>query len=231
MINLNTFKLYGVPKKDLESFVAENEVVSTISSVCNDYLVKFDFSSLSSQKIDQIIKDFLQKFSKHIYAESDISLVEQLIKILTLRKATVSVAESFTGGGISSLITSVSGASKVFLEGIIAYSNKAKTERLGVSEKTISTCYPVSSEVASEMCSGLLKHGASLAISTTGIAGPLSDESGYPVGLCYIAIASKTKLKVYKHKFSGSREEITKTGVSTAIFHAVMALRSGSFDV
>ena len=231
MINNTTFKLYGVLKKDLVDFFEQKKVKINLSGSFNDYLLKIDFSSLSEIESDSVLKEFLQKFSKYVYAESDVSLSQQLVKILSVRKVKISVAESFTGGGVSSLITSVSGASKVFLEGVVSYSNQAKISRLNVSERTINTCYPVSSEVAGEMCLGLLQAGADIAISTTGIAGPNSDESNLPVGLCYIAVATKSKLKVYKHKFSGSREEITQIGVKTAIFHAVMALRSGNFDV
>ena len=158
-------------------------------------------------------------------------LKEQLVKILAVRGAKISVAESFTGGGVASQITSVSGASKVFYEGIVAYSPDAKHERLGVSYEILDNFHPVSSQVASAMVQGLINSRADFGVSTTGIAGPNSDDSGYPVGLCYIGIGSASKTTVYKHKFLGSREEITRLGVETALFHAVMALRSGSFDV
>ena len=66
-----------------------------------------------------------------------------------------------------------------------------------------------------------------LAISTTGIAGPTSDDSDFPVGLCYIGIGSKSKITVFKHKFKGNRQEVIKNGIDIALFHAIIALRSG----
>ncbi len=227
-----TFKLYGVNGGLIKKFFESVNIFYNLIQNGNDYRLEVDFSTVSESVADKILKQFLDKFQTNIYAESDITLKEQLVKILSVRKARISVAESFTGGGLSSEITSVSGASKVFYEGIVAYSPDAKNDRLGISYEVLDNYYPVSSQVASGMVKGLLSNGRSdFAISTTGIAGPKSDDSGYPVGLCYIGIGSSTKITVYKHKFSGTREEITKLGVETALFHAVMALRSGSFDV
>ena len=226
------FKLYGINGSELKSFLSDAKIPFSLNNASNDYLLNVDFSKLSEVDADKKLKEFLNLYKNNIYAESDITLREQLVKILTVRKAKLSVAESFTGGGLSSVITSVSGASKVFYEGVVAYSPDAKHFRLDIPYEILDNFYPVSSQVASGMVKGLLSSGAcDLAISTTGIAGPNSDESGYPVGLCYIGVGSPSKITVYKHKFSGTREEITKLGVETALFHAVMALRSGSFDI
>ena len=229
---IRTFKLYGVNRVELEKFLTNNEIKFTLSSVNDDYLLNLDFTGLDDVSLDKKLKEFLVKYQSHVYAESDVTLSSQLVKILTLRGGKISVAESFTGGGVSSQITSVSGASKVFFEGIVAYSKDAKNNRLGVSYEILDNFNPVSSQVASEMVKGLLSSGnCDLASSTTGIAGPSSDDSGYPVGLCYIGVGSLSKITVYKHKFLGSREEITSKGIQTALFHAVMALRKGNFDV
>ncbi len=226
------FKLYGINGSELKSFFNNAEIPFILNNKGNDYMLDVDFSKVNDAVADKKLKEFLQKYQNHVYAESDISLQNQLVKILTVRKAKISVAESFTGGGLSSVITSVSGASKVFYEGVVAYSPDAKHNRLEIPYEILDNFYPVSSQVASGMVKGLLSNGnADLAVSTTGLAGPQSDESGYPVGLCYIGVGSQSKITVYKHKFSGTREEITKLGVETALFHAVMALKSGSFDV
>ena len=232
MINVSTFKLYGALSNEIDNFLKSENLKCIVKRTENDYLIKFDFSSVDSSVSDGVLKRFISKFKNHIYAESNVSLEEQLVKILSVRNAKISVGESFTGGGIASLITSVSGASKVFHEGIVAYSNQAKIDRLNVNESVIETFKPVSSQVANEMVKGLLSGGKTdIAISTTGIAGPLSDDSDFPVGLCYIGVGSNSKITVYKHKFSGNRAEITKAGIKTALFHAIKALRSGEFDV
>ncbi len=231
MNTISTFKLFGVEKSAVSAFLSENGLKHEVIGDEFDLLVKIDYGKTYELEIDRLQKEFLSRFEKYVYAESDITLSEQLVKILTLRGAKISVAESFTGGGVSSAITSVSGASKVFYEGVVAYSPDAKHDRLGVSFHTIDEFKPVSSQVASEMCKGLLERGTDLAISTTGIAGPKSDDSDFPVGLCYIGVSSKSKITVYKHFLKGTRDVITRNGVLLALFHAVMALRSGSFDV
>lgn len=231
MITVGVYKLFAVPEEELNNFLSEQGLTYTLSRDYSDYLLKIDTSSLTDGQIDSVQKGLLNKFSKYIYAESDISLAKQLVKILSIRGARVSCAESFTGGKVSSLITSVSGSSKVFYEGIVAYSVEAKNKRLGVSLETLEEHKPVSSQVATEMLTGLLNSGADLAISTTGIAGPNSDDSNFPVGLCYIGVGSNSKISIFKHKLKGDRKDICKSGANLALFHAIMALRSGKYDI
>lgn len=231
MIAIGVYKLFAVPEEELKTFLNEQGLTFSLTHDYSDYLLKIDMESLSDIQIDNVQKGLLKNFSKYIYAESDISLQEQLVKILSIRNVKVSTAESFTGGRVSSLITSVSGSSKVFYEGIVAYSPDAKHKRLGVKEETLEEFKPVSSQVATEMIAGLLNNGSDLAISTTGIAGPNSDDSDFPVGLCYIGIGSNSKVSVFKHKLKGDRKDICKCGANLALFHAIMALRSGKYDI
>ena len=150
-----------------------------------------------------------------------------LVKLLKDKGLKISVAESFTGGNICAKITSVSGASSVFYEGIIAYNEKAKIGRLSVDESTLKKCYPVSKEVASQMANGLISSGnCDLAISTTGIAGPNSDESGFPVGLCFIGVSFKGKTTVYEYNLNGNRQENVSCGVQLALNIAINTLKN-----
>ena len=225
------FKLYGVSVEDLNAYLLKSGVKYCLSSSVNGIKVTFDYSNLEESFVYSFLSNFTLKYQKNIYAESDETLANQLIKIAKLRNIKIKTAESFTGGSIASELSSISGASQVFYEGIVAYSNQAKINRLSVSENTIKSYGAVSSQTASQMCKALIDGSETLAISTTGIAGPSSDESGQPVGLCYIAVGSESKIKVFKHNFSGTREQITKQGKYAAIFHAVMALRSSDFDI
>ncbi|MBR2337643.1 MAG: CinA family protein [Clostridia bacterium] len=146
----------------------------------------------------------------------------RFVELLKAKGFILSVAESFTGGNIASEITSVSGASSVFYEGIVAYNEKAKISRLGVQATSIERFKPVSFEVAKEMVQGLLKQGnCNFAISTTGIAGPNSDDSGFPVGLCFIGIGYGDKILVYKFNLQGTRSEIINQGTDLAIRLAI----------
>lgn len=150
-----------------------------------------------------------------------------LIEILKSKGLKISVAESFTGGNIASKLTLVSGASSVFYEGIVAYNENAKIERLNVKSQSIEDCKPVSFEVASEMTQGLLANGkCDLAISTTGIAGPNSDDSGFPVGLCFIGVNFKGLLTVYKYTLNGTRQEIVNKATNLAINLAINTINN-----
>ena len=98
------------------------------------------------------------------------------------------MAESLTGGKITSDLVDVPGASDVLYEGCTTYSNGAKQARLLVKHDTLSRCGAVSSETAYQMCTGLLKtSGCDVVLSTTGIAGPGGGSAAKPVGLTYIA--------------------------------------------
>ena len=150
-----------------------------------------------------------------------------LVSLLKEKNLVVSVAESFTGGNISAKITSVSGASSVFYEGVVAYNEGAKNARLCVSAQTLQEFKPVSYQVANQMAQGLLLNGnAQIGLSTTGIAGPNSDDSNFPVGLCFIGVCFGDKTCVYKYNFSGDRAEIIKKGVQTALNLLIFKLKN-----
>ncbi len=138
----------------------------------------------------------------------------------------ISFAESFTGGRLVSSIINIPGASQVVNEGVVCYSNLSKQKRLGVKEETLKSVGAVSYEVAEQMVKGLLKGGdCDVAVSTTGIAGPKSDDTLKPVGLCYIGVATKDKIKVEKLLLDGDREKITETAKNTALLLAIDILK------
>jgi PncC family amidohydrolase len=130
-------------------------------------------------------------------------------KILRERKMTMAVAESCTGGLISSRITDSSGSSKYFLMGIVAYSNKIKENILGVSGRLLKKHGAVSKQIALEMAKGArLLADADIGIGVTGIAGPAGGTKKKPVGLVYIALATDKRQIVKKFRFKGSRQDI-----------------------
>ncbi len=182
---------------------------------------------ISKRLAEDVLRVFADGLSDSIYALDDTPLARQLVYLLKLRGKKISVAESFTGGGISKAITSVSGASEVFFEGLNTYNELSKIKRLGVSEYTLKTVGAVSDQTAYEMAIGLMNTGdCDISIATTGIAGPNTDRSGQPVGLCYIAIGTKEKVLVYRYKFDGTREDITETAINYALFLAYKQLKN-----
>ena len=187
--------------------------------------ILFD-ANLALDKRGQVLRHIFTNQKENVYAEFERSLGERLFDVLKLRKLKLAVAESFTGGRVVSSVINTPGASEVVDEGVVTYSNESKMKRLGVNEKDLKTHGAVSSVVAYQMAVGLLRNGADVAISTTGIAGPKSDDTNKPVGLCYIAVGTKEGVHTYKYNFSGSREKITETAKNTALFLAIKKLKN-----
>jgi PncC family amidohydrolase len=123
---------------------------------------------------------------------------KEIAKYLLRNALRLSTAESCTGGLISSRLTDVSGSSAYIFENYVTYANEVKVKLLDVNPKTIEKYGVVSSQVAEQMAQGLLKKtNCSIAIATTGIAGPLGATETKPVGLVYIGIANEKTVKSY----------------------------------
>ena len=147
------------------------------------------------------------------------NLVNKLVKKLIQKKLKISFAESCTGGMLSSLITSVSGSSKVFNLGLVTYSNKAKIDILKVPKKIIVKYGAVSQECCLSMVKNLSKISkANISVSITGIAGPNGGTKLKPVGLVYIAIKKGNKIIIKENLFRNkNRISIQKATVSTSL--------------
>lgn len=177
--------------------------------------------------IDEAVREVAERFGESLYALEDTPLEKQLVDLLKLRGKKIAVAESFTGGGVGRRIVGVAGASQVFVEGLNTYSESSKMKRLGVSEHTLRSYGAVSKETAYEMAAGLLRTGdAQISIATTGLAGPESDGSGLPVGVCCIAVGIEDKVFVSRYKLNGNRTEITETAINYALFLACKGLKN-----
>jgi len=139
-------------------------------------------------------------------------------KILRKRKITLAVAESCTGGLISSRITDSSGSSEYFRMGIVAYSNKIKENILGVSSDLLKKYGAVSKEVALEMAKGArLLANTDIGVGVTGIAGPMGGTKAKPIGLVYIAFVTGKKRVVKEFRFKGSRQDIKLQASQSAL--------------
>lgn len=144
--------------------------------------------------------------------------VRKLLKLAKSRGVKLAVVESCTGGQLSALITSVSGASEVFDCGIVTYSNEAKQEFVGVKKETLKKYGAVSSKVAKEMAKGLkVKRELDYVVSITGIAGPKSDVSQKPVGLVFVGYAGRNWVKADQFNFKGSRINVQKKSCLEAL--------------
>lgn len=146
------------------------------------------------------------------------NLESKIVQKLIDKGYTITTAESCTGGLLAGRILNVSGASEVYNEGHITYSNEAKERLLGVSHATLEKYGAVSSQTASEMALGAAKAAkAEVGLSTTGIAGPGGGTPEKPVGLVYVACAIHNKVWVEECHFHGNREENRNAAVEAAL--------------
>ncbi len=145
--------------------------------------------------------------------------MKSIIKLLIKKKIKISFAESCTGGLLSSTVTSINGASKIFNLGLVTYSNKAKIEVLKVNKNIIKKYGAVSHECCLAMVQNLSKISkAKINVSITGIAGPGGGTKQKPVGLVYIGLKIGNKTQITKFLFkSKKRSSIQKATVKKAL--------------
>ncbi len=226
------FKFFGNAKKceqALKNAKGQNEGITyNIFSRFGDGKITINFDeSVSAENKAEFTRQVVTELKDDIYAEFDTSLSERLFDILKLKNLKLSVAESFTGGGVANAMIKNSGVSQYFDEGLITYSNESKIDRLGVSVGAIRREGAVSATVAYQMVLGLLKKsGCDIALATTGIAGPNSDDTNKPVGLAFIAVGMNDGVHTYRYQFSGTREEIMETAKNTALFLTIKKLKN-----
>ncbi len=136
----------------------------------------------------------------------DVNLLKKVSNLLKEKNLKVATAESCTGGLIAHTLTNISGSSDYFDRGIVSYSNKAKTDLLGVPENILKQYGAVSKEVVRIMAEGIrIKSNVDLGIATTGIAGPTGGTKEKPVGLVFIAISTSHGTYIKRYQFRGNR--------------------------
>ena len=220
----------------LKKTINRAEEIASIDFSCEvtikngDCTIGLTFDNYNETDSATIIRFIVSELKDDIYAESDESLSERLFDILKLKRLRLAVAESFTGGRVVADVIKNSGASEVVIEGLVSYSDESKVKLLGVKKESLQSYGAVSSTVACEMAMGLLNTTAcDVAIATTGLAGPNSDASGKPVGLCYIAIGMRDGVYTYRFNFKGDRENITETAKNTALYLAIKNIKKHNF--
>lgn len=150
-----------------------------------------------------------EKLGFNVFSVQGESMEEMVARWLVLKQYTVATAESCTGGLLATRLTDVPGSSKYFLQGVVSYTNQSKTDLLGVPAELIAEKDAVSAEVAEAMAKGIKERsGASIGISTTGIAGPDGGTEERPVGLVYIGIATDVEVTHKRLQLPGDRERI-----------------------
>jgi nicotinamide-nucleotide amidase len=145
-------------------------------------------------------------------------IIEKIHNRLIRQAKTIAVAESCTGGQLSSFLSSLPGSSNYFLLGVVTYSNKSKEMILDIPSKTISSYGAVSQPIAILMAKNIRKiTHADFGLSITGIAGPAGATAAKPVGTVFIALATKNKTLCRLFLLPGQREDIRKKSVGEAL--------------
>ncbi len=168
--------------------------------------------------LDKTETEIRKRLGDAVYGVDGQELEEIVGALLVQRRFTLSVAESCTGGIIGARITNVAGSSDYFDRGVVVYSNRSKTDLLGVPADLIEKHGAVSREVAAAMAQGILERsGSDLGLSVTGIAGPGGGTAEKPVGLVFIGLAYADGVKVNEHRFLGTRNQVRQRSAQTAL--------------
>lgn len=167
-------------------------------------------------EVEHQINLLLPLIEKYVYGYNNDLLEAVVGTLLAKNNKTLACAESCTGGYLSHKLTSISGSSVYFKGSVIAYSNSIKEKELNVSVDNLKNYGAVSSQVAEQMATNILKkYNTDFAVATTGIAGPNSDSTNKPVGLVYIAVATKDIVFSKEFQFGDNRERnIQRTTIS-----------------
>lgn len=169
--------------------------------------VSLSTDSANRTSLDEAADYARGKLGDHLFSEEKGPFAESLVKMLIDEQATVATAESCTGGKVGDMITDVSGSSRVFREGVVAYCNEVKVSRLSVKAETLEAHGAVSEEVVLEMARGIRERAAATyGLAISGIAGPSGGTPDKPVGTVFLAAVGEHFEEVRKLSLVYGRE-------------------------
>ena len=180
---------------------------------------------------DDLSAKLVAPLERYLFSRDERPVEELVLDACRERELTLATAESCTGGMIAQRLTSIPGASDVFLGGIVSYADEVKTAELGVPRETLERHGAVSPETAAAMAAGARERlGADVAVSVTGIAGPDGGTEEKPVGLVYLHVAAPEGGRSADFVFPGDRDSIRRRAAVTAL-HLVRRLLQRTRDV
>ena len=182
------------------------------------------------EELEEMEKEIRSRVSAYVFATGEQTMEGVVGAMLKERGLTLSLAESCTGGLIGNLLTNVPGSSLYFAGGVVAYSNQAKMDLLGVSPETLGQHGAVSDQTVREMAASACKRfGTDLSLAVSGIAGPEGGSAEKPVGTVYIGLADGDVRLSQRYRFRGSRKQIKLNGAVMALDWVRRRLRGDSF--
>jgi len=221
----SVFRTFGLAERELTELLKDcihnkDKITFRLFEVGGlEYEITMRYSNKVHPLIAQdLVKRTLDILQEHVYAHQSQSLQEAVLGLLHARGQALSVAESFTGGALSASLVAIKGASSVFKEGIVAYTDSSKMKRLQVDPKILKRFSAVSFETVYEMAAHvLMESGADYCIATTGYA----DESVVDPerkGYFFVAVGSNKGIHLYEHAYGGNRSEVIQFGVQYSLF-------------
>ena len=183
-----------------------------------------------TKQLGRVEKEIRHLIGSYIFATDDQTMEEVVGHTLKKKNMTISIAESCTGGLIGHKLTNVSGSSKYFSGGVVAYSNQSKVDLLHVSTKTLENHGAVSDKTVQEMARGVKKYiNTDLGLAVTGIAGPDGGTKDKPVGTVHIGLAAGENIFSEKYRFWGTREQVKLNSAIMALDSVRRHLNEDSF--
>lgn len=185
--------------------------------------IRVTASAPTEKEAKKLVRPVVEKIKSRLKdavftTEEDVTLEEEVVRLLNKYELTLATAESCTGGLLGGRLVNVPGVSDVYKAGFITYSNKAKRKYLDVSKNTLKKYGAVSKETAKEMAKGgVFQTDADICIAVTGLAGPGGATKEKPVGLVYIACYIGDKVQVKEYHFKGNRNKIREQTVVRAL--------------
>lgn len=219
-----SYRLYAIGESPAEAQIIhlyDKYQTLEIAPYCTISYIDYMVSAKVSEKkvLDDFEKEFLAILGDYHIGSAEVDLAEAVVEKLKSAQKTIAIAESCTGGMLMSAFIDVPGASEVFNEGLVVYSNEAKITRLGVKKETLKTHGAVSEACAKEMATQLKDlTKADVTLSITGIAGPGGGSLEKPVGTVYIGIVINDHVHVHLCHFSGSREKVRLRAKDQALY-------------
>lgn len=221
-------KIAGIGESKVESEITDlmdaqsNPTIAPYAKTGEVHLrvtAKAESEEKANALMKPVVDELFERFGDSIYTtREEVTLEEAIVDLLTKKQMTLTTAESCTAGLLAGRIMNVAGASCVYNEGHITYSNDAKEKILGVNHATLEKYGAVSRETAYEMAVGAAKAAnADAAVSITGIAGPGGGTAEKPVGLVYVGCYVNGNVRVEEYHFTGNRAKNREYAVVRAL--------------
>lgn len=182
-----------------------------------------------SKSLEIALESIRHEFSENLIEGNTGKLEEAVYHRFMKHQLTLTTAESCTGGTIAAKLVRIPGASAYYLGGVVTYSDKMKTDLLGVDPKVLETDGAVSEEVVRQMAAGLRrKTGSDYAIAISGIAGPDGGSPEKPVGTVWYAIGSKDGIKTWSRIIPGNRELVIERSANYILSELLLQVVNSS---